>query len=84
VKQDLKRNITFSLPADLINQAKVLAVKRESSVNAIVTDLLRKEVEKGHEERIAVADRILARASKVKIKMTPIKERWTRESLYER
>ena len=69
VKQDIKRNITFSLSADLIGQAKVLAAKRESSVNAIVADLLRKELEKGQEERMAVAERILARASKVKIKI---------------
>ena len=84
VKQDLKRNITFSIPADLIGQAKVLAAKRESSVNAIVVDLLRKELEKGREETLTVVERILARASKVKIKMPPIKERWTRDSLYER
>lgn len=83
MKQELKRNITFSLPAELIHQAKMLAAKRESSVNAIVVDLLRKELEKDPETS-AVVHRILDRASKVKIKMPPKNERWTRDSLYER
>jgi hypothetical protein len=81
VKQDLKRNITFSLPADLINQAKMLAVKRESSVNAIVTDLLRKELEAGADEHVAAMEQFLARAKQIKVKLP--KERWTRDSLYD-
>ena len=83
MKQDLKRNITLSLPAELIGQAKVLAAKRESSVNAIVAELLRMELEKGQEKMATVVQRILERASKVKIKMPPKNERWTRDSLYD-
>ncbi len=34
------RNITLSLPDDLIRQAKVLAAQRETSISALVGELL--------------------------------------------
>lgn len=34
------RNITLSLPSELIREAKVLAAERETSVSALVADLL--------------------------------------------
>ena len=34
------RNITLSLPDELIRRAKILAAERESSVSAIVSELL--------------------------------------------
>ena len=38
------RNITFSLPAELVRQAKVYAAEHDTTVNAIVRELLREKV----------------------------------------
>jgi plasmid stability protein len=38
------RNITFSLPADLIKQAKIYAAERDTTVNALVRDLLQEKL----------------------------------------
>lgn len=35
------RNITLSLPDDLVRRAKVLAAQQDTSVSALVADLLR-------------------------------------------
>ena len=79
----VKRNITLSLPADMINGAKRIAARRETSINAIMADLLRKELDAERDSYIASVDAFLARASKIKIKMPPKNERWTRDSLYD-
>lgn len=34
------RNITLALPEDVVRQAKVLAARRDTSVSALVTELL--------------------------------------------
>lgn len=34
------RNITLALPEDVVRQAKVLAAQRDTSVSALVTELL--------------------------------------------
>lgn len=40
------RNITLTLPAELIRQAKVVAALRDTSVSALVAELLRSVTEK--------------------------------------
>jgi plasmid stability protein len=40
----VKRNITLSLPADLIRQAKVYAAQNDTSVNALVGELLKEKL----------------------------------------
>jgi plasmid stability protein len=52
------RNVTFSLPAELIRQAKVYAAEHETSVNAIVRELLDEKLSSDARAR-AAADRIL-------------------------
>jgi len=42
------RNITLSLPADLVRRAKVIAATRDTSVSALVADYLRSLAE--HED----------------------------------
>ena len=42
----MTRNITFNLPEDLIRSAKILAVQRNMSLNALVKEML-EEVVKG-------------------------------------
>jgi hypothetical protein len=52
------RNITFSLPADLVRQAKVYAAEHDTTVNALVRALLQDKLTAGARARTA-AERIL-------------------------
>lgn len=57
------RNITFSLPADLIRQAKVYAAQHDTTVNTLVRELLQEALTR--EERVrAAAERFLAIAAR--------------------
>ncbi|HYW43494.1 MAG TPA: hypothetical protein VE959_11605 [Bryobacteraceae bacterium] len=53
------RNITFSFPARLIRQAKVYAAEHDTTVNALVRELLEEVLSRESRAR-AAADRILA------------------------
>jgi len=53
------RNITLSLPDDLIRKAKVYAAQRNSSLNALVRGLLEEALSADRRTR-AAADRLLA------------------------
>ncbi len=55
-----KRNLTLSLPEDLIQSVKVLAAKRGTSLNAMVRDSLERLVS-SQDDYQAAAARILAR-----------------------
>ena len=57
------RNITFSLPADLVLQAKVYAAEHDITVNALVRELLREALIREGRAR-AAADRLLALADR--------------------
>ncbi len=39
------RNITLNLPADLVRRAKVYAAERDTSVNAVVRELLEEKLD---------------------------------------
>ena len=57
------RNITFHLPEDLIREAKVYAASHDTSVNAVVKELLEEKL--GRRERhLAAAKRLLELADK--------------------
>jgi plasmid stability protein len=57
------RNITFSLPSELVRQAKVYAAQHDTTVNALVRDLLQEKI--ARDERIrAAADRLVDLASR--------------------
>lgn len=57
------RNITLSLPADLVRLAKVYAAEHDTSINSIVRELLQEKLTR--EGRIrAAADRLLALADR--------------------
>ncbi len=51
------RNITLSLPSDLIRQAKVYAAQHDSSINAMVKDFLEQTVTS--EARIRAAGAVI-------------------------
>ena len=80
--QTATRNITFSLPADLIRQAKIYAASHDTTVNAMVRELLTEALSRETRER-AAAERVLELAKRVPhSKVDPSTIR--REDLYER
>lgn len=40
----ISRNVTFSLPIDLMRQAKIYAAEHDTTVNAIVRELLQEKM----------------------------------------
>lgn len=56
------RNITFSLPSDLIQQAEVYAAQHDTSMNALVRELLQEALGRDDRARVA-AERLLAIAA---------------------
>ena len=74
-----RKNITFSLPEDLIRQAKIYAAKKGTSVNAIVQESLAKVVTADDRHAEAVK-RIMASTAKYRLRSRNL--RWTREDLY--
>ena len=57
------RNITFSLPTDLIRKAKVYAAEHDTSINALVRELLQDKLQSASRTREA-AQRFLDLAKK--------------------
>lgn len=74
-----KRNLTLSLPADLIQSAKVLAAKRGTSVNALVRESLEKMV-RSEDRYMEAVERILSWSSQGLYRST---RKLSREELYE-
>jgi plasmid stability protein len=54
----ITRNVTFNLPVDLIRQAKIYAAEHDTTVNAIVRDLLKEKMTAEARTR-AAAERFL-------------------------
>ncbi len=52
------RNITFSLPPELIKEAKIYAAERDKTVNSLVRELLEEELARSSRARLA-AERVL-------------------------
>ncbi len=77
------RNITLSLPEDLLKQARVIAAKRDTSVSRMVADTLREIVEResGYEQ---ARQRSISRLEKGIHLGTAGKARWTRDELHDR
>ena len=76
------RNITFSLPADLIRQIKVYAAQHDVTINALVRELLQDTLDREGRAR-AAADRLLALADQGPY-FTADPGSIRREELYER
>jgi hypothetical protein len=57
------RNITFSLPADLVRLAKIYAAEHDTTINALVRELLQEKLSREGQARAAV-DRLLAIADR--------------------
>jgi plasmid stability protein len=76
------RNITFSLPEDLVRDAKVYAAQHDTTVNALVRELLQTHVSAEARAR-AAAERFLAIADRGPY-FTADPGAIRREELYER
>lgn len=77
------RNITLSLPEELLKQARIVAAKRDMSVSRLVADTLKEIVEResGYEE---ARQRSIERLEKGFHLGTGGKIRWTRDELHDR
>lgn len=75
------RNLTLNLPVELVKKAKVFAAQNDTTVNALVRELLETAVSGRQRERAAVA-RFLDIAQEVRTTVDPGKIR--REELHER
>ena len=58
-----RRHITFNLPAELVREAKVYAAEHDTTINAMVRDLLREALSRESRARTAV-DRLLGLADR--------------------
>lgn len=77
----LARNITFSLPVDLLRRAKILAAERDISLNALVKDALEQAIDRSGEHHRA-GERLLARSGEGLFEI-PADRSWTRADLYD-
>jgi hypothetical protein len=76
------RNITFSLPAELIRGARIYAAERDTTINSVVRDLLEEALSCENRARVA-ADRLLAIAERGPY-FTADPRKIRREELHER
>lgn len=73
------RNITLSFPDDVIRRGKDYARRRGISLNALVRDALRREIEREERDATGVLLEVMASAGGRSGEW-----RWSREELYER
>ena len=79
---EASRNITFNLPSDLLQQAKVFAAQHDTTVNALVRELLQDKLRQ-EQRTLAAADRLLALAGEGPY-FTAEPSSFRREELHER
>jgi len=77
------RNITLSLPREVLLKAKLIAVRRETSVSGLLTTYLREVVDEDEEYGRAMQRqrRTMKRAKRLGLSGRPT---WTRDELHER
>jgi len=76
------RNITLSLPEDLVRRAKVFAAQQDTSVSALVAHLLQQAVAGGNDyEAIWAAEERLMQTG---IGLEVGQVLWTRDEVHER
>jgi plasmid stability protein len=74
------RNVTFSLPEDLVREAKILAATRDLSLNALVRAALEDAV-KGRDRYRKAGERLLRKTKAGLYKIPP--GSWNRSELHE-
>ncbi len=73
------KNITLSIPEDLIKQGREYASKHGTTLNALIRKLLKSTVQPGHQTK---ASQILREMENLKSPVDTIN--WKRDDLYER
>ena len=76
---DTKKNLAVALPVDPIREAKAIAAKRGTSLNAMVRESLQKAVN-SEDEYAAAAMRFIDSPVRYKLKS----KKWSRSEIYER
>lgn len=76
------RNITLTLPADLVRRARVLAAERDTSVSALVVELLQQHMDDATDEDPLWVIEEAAMATGIGMRVGDIT--WTRDELHER
>lgn len=76
------RNITLSVPDDLVRQVKVLAAQRDTSVSAIVTELLTDLVGSGtsYDQVWSAEEAVMAAGTEMRLGAIT----WDRDELHRR
>ena len=72
------KNLTINVPSDLVQQAKVIAAKRGTSINALLTKAL-EELASSDDEYTAAGLRFLNSPTRYEVNRN-----WKREDLYDR
>lgn len=81
--KETTRNITLALPRDVLQKAKLIAVRRETSVSGLLTTYLREVVDEDDEYGRAMQRqrRTMKKAKRLGLTGRPT---WTRDELHER
>jgi hypothetical protein len=81
--KDEKRNITLAVPRNVLRKAKLIAVRRDTSVSGLLTSYLREVVDEDDEYGRAMERqrRTMRKAKRLGLKGRPT---WTRDELHER
>ena len=76
------RNITLSLPEELVRKAKVIAAERDTSVSALVAELVAHLTggSSGYEQAWAEEEALMRRGDTLRVGDVT----WSREELHER
>lgn len=77
------RNITLALPRDVLRKAKLIAVRRDTSISGLLTSYLREVVDEDDEYDRAMKRQIqtMKKAKRLGLVGRPT---WTRDELHER
>lgn len=78
-----RRNLTLSLPKEVVREVKVIAAQRDTSISALMTGMLRELVDEERGYR-AARERSLRRLGYGFDLGTGGKVNWTRDELHER
>jgi hypothetical protein len=76
------RNITFSLPGDLVRQAKVYAAQHDTTMNALVKEVLEEKL--GQEDRARAATKRLLEIARNGVSSPVDPSSIRREEIYDR
>lgn len=78
----VNKNITFSLPVNLLREAKVFAAQHDTTMNAMVRELLEEKL-RSNKRAIAAVDQMLAIAAEAPLFSVDLQS-FSRDELHER